>query len=1017
MASSGKLLEVNEKETRIETIVRESIIRKMGMGSEWSVLGTLTASIMIGYTVFDKFIPNHIRSYFLIYIHKLIGFLSPYIQITFPEFSGERLKRSELFSAIQTYLIEKSSQRARKLKAEPAGDSHSPFLLSMDDNEEITDTFQEAKLWWGSHKISFKTQSISFYPTPDEKRFYTLTFHKRHRDLIAASYIPHVLEQGKSIKLMNRQLKLYTNDCSTGWGGYRKSKWSHVVFEHPARFETLAMEENMKKEIIDDLDTFKNGKEYYDKIGKAWKRGYLLYGPPGTGKSTMISAMANYLYYDVYDLELTAVKDNTQLRTLLIETTSKSIIVIEDIDCSLNLTGKRVVKKEKKEKGEEVKDPVKKVDEEESKVTLSGLLNCIDGIWSGCAGERIIIFTTNYVDKLDPALIRSGRMDKKIELSYCCYEAFKVLAQNYLDVAYHALFPIVEGLLKETNMTPADVAENMMPKSKSDDVEVCLKKLIESLEKAKKKAEEEEKEKEKEKEKEQLGIREEVKSDGETEKEVKENVCEMGELWTQMGSLMATIMFVYAIVERFFPAALRDTLQIHTQKVVNVLYPYVQITFPEFSGERLKRSEAYTAIQTYLSENSSQLAKRLKAEVVKDSQNPLVLSMDDDEEVIDEFQGVKLWWAASKTASNPHAPYSFSYYSPPDGRRYFKLTFHKKHRDLITVSYIKHVLEEGKEIALRNRQRKLYTNNPSSGWYGYKQSKWSHIVFEHPATFETLAMEQRKKEEIINDLVKFRNGKDYYAKIGKAWKRGYLLYGPPGTGKSTMIAAMANFMNYDVYDLELTAVKDNTELRKLLIETSSKAIIVVEDIDCSLDLTGQRNMRRERGEEEEPKDPGKKDEEESNKSSKVTLSGLLNFIDGIWSACGGERIIIFTTNFVDKLDPALIRTGRMDKHIELSYCRFEAFKVLAKNYLDVHSHHLFPTIANLLEVANVTPADVAENLMPKSVNEDQETCLFNLIQALQMAKEEAGLNEENDKQENKNNGHTMEDVKENGFIL
>ncbi|XP_020213447.1 AAA-ATPase ASD, mitochondrial isoform X1 [Cajanus cajan] len=501
----------------------------------------------------------------------------------------------------------------------------------------------------------------------------------------------------------------------------------------------------------------------------------------------------------------------------------------------------------------------------------------------------------------------------------------------------------------------------------------------------------------------------------------------MGELWTQMGSLMATIMFVYAMVERFFPAALRDTLQIHTQKVVNMLYPYVQITFPEFSGERLKRSEAYTAIQTYLSENSSQLAKRLKADVVKDSQNPLVLSMDDDEEVTDEFQGVKLWWAASKTASNPHA-YSFSYYSPPDGKRYFKLTFHKKHRDLVTVSYIKHVLEEGKEIALRNRQRKLYTNNPSSGWYGYKQSKWSHIVFEHPATFETLAMEQRKKDEIINDLVKFRNGKDYYAKIGKAWKRGYLLYGPPGTGKSTMIAAMANFMNYDVYDLELTAVKDNTELRKLLIETSSKAIIVVEDIDCSLDLTGQRNMKRERCEEEEPKDyPSKKDEDESNnKSSKVTLSGLLNFIDGIWSACGGERIIIFTTNFVDKLDPALIRTGRMDKHIELSYCRFEAFKVLAKNYLDVDSHHLFARIATLLEVACVTPADVAENLMPKCVNEDVETCLLSLIQALEkkVAEElEAGMDEEKDKeepteQEEKNNGHsTVEDVKENGFML
>ncbi|KAM1015261.1 hypothetical protein ACFX13_045838 [Malus domestica] len=68
-------------------------------------------------------------------------------------------------------------------------------------------------------------------------------------------------------------------------------------------------------------------------------------------------------------------------------------------------------------------------------------------------------------------------------------------------------------------------------------------------------------------------------------------------------------------------------------------------------------------------------------------------------------------------------------------------------------------------------------------------------------------MDPEKKEEIINDLTKFREGKEYYAKIGKAWNRGYLLYGPPGTAKSTMIAAMSNLMDYDVYDLELTTVE------------------------------------------------------------------------------------------------------------------------------------------------------------------------------------------------------------------
>ncbi|MED6184134.1 AAA-ATPase ASD, mitochondrial [Stylosanthes scabra] len=458
-------------------------------------------------------------------------------------------------------------------------------------------------------------------------------------------------------------------------------------------------------------------------------------------------------------------------------------------------------------------------------------------------------------------------------------------------------------------------------------------------------------------------------------------------IWSQFGSIMASIMFVYTIYERFFPPSLRIYLRKHTQIITNLFYPYIQITFPEFTGEKLHRSDAYASIQTYLSENSSKTAKRLKAEVVKDSQTPLVLSMDDNEEITDEFNGVKVWWYSHHTTPRTQ---SFSFYPASDEKRFLTVTFHRRHRDLITGTYIKHVLDEGKAISTRNRQLKLYTNNPSENWYGYKRSKWSHIVFEHPARFETLAMDPKKKEEIVKDLVKFKKGKEYYEKIGKAWKRGYLLYGPPGTGKSTMIAAMANFMNYDIYDLELTAVKENTELRKLLIETSGKSIIVIEDIDCSLDLTGQRKKKKEEKDaEEKEKDPVKKAKSEEEKGSKVTLSGLLNFIDGIWSACGGERIIIFTTNFVDKLDPALIRRGRMDKHIELSYCGFEAFRVLARNYLDVENHGLFGRIGKLLEEVNMTPADVAENLMPKSVDEDSDTCLGNLVESLDKAKEEA----------------------------
>ncbi|KAG8367857.1 hypothetical protein BUALT_Bualt16G0116200 [Buddleja alternifolia] len=429
-----------------------------------------------------------------------------------------------------------------------------------------------------------------------------------------------------------------------------------------------------------------------------------------------------------------------------------------------------------------------------------------------------------------------------------------------------------------------------------------------------------------------------------------------GEIFAQLGSIIATFVFIKAILERYLPHQLRNSFQKQFQTFFSFLSPYIQITFNEFTGERFMQSEAYSAIETYLSSNSSAQAKRLKADIVKNSTQSLSLSMDDNEEVAAEFEGVKVYWASGKNISKTQ--------QINDENRFYKLRFHKKHRNFIIKTYLDHVLKEGKLIKIKTRQRRLFTNS---------SSKWSHVPFEHPATFQTIAMEPEKRRDIVNDLLKFSKGEEFYAKIGRAWKRGYLLYGPPGTGKSTMIAAMANLLSYDIYDLELTSVKDNTELKKLLIATSSKSIIVIEDIDCSVDLTAQRANKR-----------ADQEQNESKNSSKITLSGLLNFIDGLWSACGGERIIVFTTNYVEKLDPALIRRGRMDKHIELSYCGFEGFKVLAKNYLDLEWHYMFSRIEDLLGRIEITPADVAEILMPAG---NVEICLKNLISTLEGVEE------------------------------
>lgn len=111
-------------------------------------------------------------------------------------------------------------------------------------------------------------------------------------------------------------------------------------------------------------------------------------------------------------------------------------------------------------------------------MTLSGLLNFIDGLWSSCGDERIIVFTTNHKDRLDPALLRPGRMDMHIHMSYCTPSALRTLSSNYLGITEHPLLVEIEQLMQEAKVTPAEVGEQMM---KSEDLEDTLKRLMSFL--------------------------------------------------------------------------------------------------------------------------------------------------------------------------------------------------------------------------------------------------------------------------------------------------------------------------------------------------------------------------------------------------------------------------------------------------------------------------------------------------------------------------------------------------------
>ncbi|XP_023746811.2 AAA-ATPase At5g57480 [Lactuca sativa] len=477
----------------------------------------------------------------------------------------------------------------------------------------------------------------------------------------------------------------------------------------------------------------------------------------------------------------------------------------------------------------------------------------------------------------------------------------------------------------------------------------------------------------------------------------------MKELWTTMASLMGVLAFCQTLLHTVIPPELRFAVLKLFQRLFNCFSSYCYYEITEIDG--VNTNELYNAVQLYLSSSASSTTPSAAAT----SSNRLSLTrglnssaitfgLANNDRLSDVFNGVSVVWEHIVT---PRQSQTFSWRPLPEEKRGFTLRINKRDKPQILEAYLDFITEKANEIRRKNQDRLLYTNS-RGGSLDSRGHPWESVPFKHPSTFDTLAMDPEKKAEIMSDLRDFADGQAFYKRTGRAWKRGYLLYGPPGTGKSSMIAAMANFLGYDIYDLELTEVNTNSELRKLLMKTSSKSIIVIEDIDCSINLTNRKKSNSNGGRSSggafdggsemrtgpgAPGGPGDPDNNGNNNS--ITLSGLLNFTDGLWSCCGSERIFVFTTNHIEKLDPALLRSGRMDMHVFMSYCSFPSLKILLKNYLgyddgDIETEVL-AKLAEVIDEAEMTPADISEVLIKN--RRDNGKALRELLEALRIRAE------------------------------
>ncbi|RRT58838.1 hypothetical protein B296_00007997 [Ensete ventricosum] len=443
---------------------------------------SVAASLMLVRTVVNDVIPYELRDYIFSRFVGLRSRLSSQHTIVIDQAEG--YASNLVFDAARTYLSTRINPSMRSLRVSMVEEGKS-MVVSLEPGQEMIDVYQGIEFKWEliSHQDDRSSSHTNnrFSSSATESRSFVVSFDQKHKDEALHSYLPFILEQAKAIREQDRTLQLHMNE---GEG------WYPINLHHPSTFDTLALDPKLKAAVMEDLARFMKRRDYYRRIGKAWKRGYLLYGPPGTGKSSLIAAMANYLKFDIYDLELSEVHWNTTLRKLLVGMSNRSILVVEDIDCSVEL-------QQRDERGEDATSPSTSNDD---KVRCDPpLLSCRAGLIEQITYQRfsahvlhtdnarIIVLTTNYKDRLDPALLRPGRMDMHIHMSYCGPHAFRVLASNYHAIDDRSLFADIEGLIREVEVTPAEVAEQLM---RSDDADTALKGLLEYLRRKKKDASE-----------------------------------------------------------------------------------------------------------------------------------------------------------------------------------------------------------------------------------------------------------------------------------------------------------------------------------------------------------------------------------------------------------------------------------------------------------------------------------------------------------------------------------------------
>lgn len=282
------------------------------------------------------------------------------------------------------------------------------------------------------------------------------------------------------------------------------------------------------------------------------------------------------------------------------------------------------------------------------------------------------------------------------------------------------------------------------------------------------------------------------------------------------------------------------------------------------------------------------------------------------------------------------------------------MTLFQNEEETITVTILgrsHHLLEKllDELVALRKTEESKLS---IAVWKSYY---WSFLPPSRKRDMSTIYMDETQRKDLLDTVRRFLKSEKWYTVRGIPWRMGIILDGPPGTGKTTLAKGLAGYFNRPICILNLATMGSDNALMEAFSAAPNDAIILLEDADAfKIALARKEAKKKKHGtpitnfssatamvpddDDDVTEIEDEDDEDESTgKQQPLSISGLLNAIDGVASPEG--RILIMTTNHYEKLDSALIRSGRVDKRVTIRELPADSVVSMFKIFFPDHAEY------------------------------------------------------------------------------